>query len=251
MSKPIAWIDTETTGVDLEKDRIVEFGVIVTNEFLKPLADEKRILVNPGIPIPKEATDVHGITDEMVRDKPGFINYAKSLATYMGGCDIGGFNILNFDIPLLAEEFERAGVKGWPGPDTVFIDAYIIFREKEKRDLTGAVKFYMDADHGDSHNVLGDIRASIDVFASQKAKYADILEMDRAQLAAFCCPEPRLDLAGKIVLNDKGVAVYGFGKDKGKSVKANPGFGVWMLKQNFTENTKREVRKLLGYGGGK
>lgn len=247
MAKPLIFYDLETTGVNLETDRIVSIAATKMTPDLRDVLDKKMVMVNPQMPIPKEASDVHGITDEMVAGKPVFAQYAKSLAEWMDGCDLAGFNILNFDVPLLGEEFERVGIS-WPAPGTLFIDVCRIFHEKEKRDLSGALKFYVNIDHETAHTADGDVDATIVVLKAQQDKYDDIRAMTVQQLAEFCMPEKRLDLAGKIVLNDSGVAVYGFGKDKGKSIKEFPGFANWMLKQPFPVNTKKALHKVLGWG---
>jgi DNA polymerase-3 subunit epsilon len=246
--KPIVIFDLETTGVEVESSKIVELACLKVGHDLQPLADQtvKRILINPGIPIPAEATEVHKITDEMVHGAGMFAQYAKGVFDYFAGCDVAGFNSNRFDVPLLAEEFARVGIY-WPEPDTNFIDVYQIFAYKEPRDLSGAVKFYLNREHETAHSAEGDILATAAVLAAQIGKYPELAGMGAKQIHEFCQGEnPWVDLAGKIVLKD-GVAVYGFGKDKGKCVKSNPGFATWMLKQSFPTNTKNVLKKLL-YG---
>lgn len=248
--KPIVIFDLETTGTEVEASKIVELACLKVSHDLQPLADQtvKRILINPGIPIPPEAIEVHKITDDMVKDAGVFGRYAKAIYDYFAGCDVAGFNSNRFDVPLLAEEFARVGIN-WPEPDTNFIDVYQIFAYKEPRDLSGAVKFYLNREHETAHSAEGDILATAAVLAAQIGRYPELAGMGAKEIHQFCQGEQQwVDLAGKIVLNKDGVAVYAFGKDKGKSVKGNPGFAQWMLKQSFPTNTKNVIRSILGYG---
>lgn len=248
MGKNIAFIDLETTGTDFVADRIVQVAVAIMDPDTGAPYQVKEALINPGRPIPNEATEVHGINDQMVAGRPTFAAIAKSLFVFLEGSDVGGFNVINFDVPFLAEEFARCSID-WPAPGTLFFDPYQIFATKERRDLTGAVRFYLDRPHEGAHGALADVLASVEVLKAQMNKYPDLDELPK--VAAFCQgTEKRLDLAGKIILNAQGVAVYSFGKSKGESVIENPGFAMWMLKpeQNFPENTKKVVRKLLRWG---
>ncbi len=242
MSKPICHIDTETTSVEVDSAKIVQI-CIIKMDTLGQVLDKRTKLINPGIPIPAEATAVHGITDEMVKDAPTFQSLSKGIFDFIEGCDFAGYNIINFDVPLLAEEFARCNIT-WPPQDALFFDAMKIFHEKEKRDLTAAMKFYCGVELEGAHDAENDVLASAKVLAAQLTKYEDLKAMTPEQLSKFCMPQDRLDLAGKIVLKD-GEAVYNFGKDKGKSVKKFPGFGEWMLKNSFTSNTKNVVRSLI------
>ncbi len=239
--KPIIFFDLETTGVDIVQDRIVQFAALKSNS-LQDAGEEKNVLVNPGKPIPKEASDRHGITDEMVKDKPKFAQYAKGLYEWLSDCDYAGYNIIHFDVPLLSEEFSRCSID-WPSKDAAFYDACHVFREKEKRDLTNAMKFYCNETHEDAHDALADVRVTKKVMLAQSQFYEDLSTPEK--YAAFCVIPGALDMAGKIVVNEQGEAVYNFGKDKGKSVKKNPGFGQWMLNQSFSTNTKNIVRSLI------
>lgn len=245
--KPLAFIDTETTGVDLVLDRIVEISVTKVSADLLTILETRTARINPGMKIPAAATAIHGITDEMVAGKPTFAQVSKSLFDFLAGCDLAGYNIANFDVPLMAEEFGRAGIS-FPEPGTIFIDACNIFKAKEKRDLSGAVLFYTGQKHEDAHGAEADNLATWKVLAAQLQRYPDLGAMSRKELERFCIGD-YVDLAGKIVRNEKGVPVYAFGKDIGKSVKENPGFALWMLKQSFPTNTKQVLKKILGYGG--
>lgn len=242
MTKPIIFLDLETTGTDIVTDRIIQLAALKTVDSIELAGEEKTVLINPGISIPKEATECHSITDEMVKDKPSFNQYAKSLFEFLNGSDYAGFNIIQFDVPMLSEEFARCSLE-WPAKDATFYDAFHVFREKEKRDLTSAVKFYCNETHDGAHDALADVHAARKVMIAQTKIYLDIDTLEK--YAAFCTNPNALDLDGKIVLNDNGHAVYGFGKDKGKLVKYNPSFGKWMLSQSFSSNTKNVVRSLI------
>lgn len=241
--RPLIIIDFETTGTNTGTDRIVQVGALkVESTLLKVLAN-KETLINPMIPIPKAASDIHGITDEMVKDSPTFAQIARSLYDFLLDSDIAGFNILNFDVPLLAAEFERVGII-WPLPGTFFIDAYVIFAEKEKRDLSAAVQFYTGKSHEGAHGAAADCKGTLEVIRGQIERYPDLSGLDVPGLHAVCMGK-RVDLAGKLERNEAGEVVYSFGKDKGKSVKQYPGFAEWMLKQDFPGETKRIIREIL------
>ena len=242
--KNLAILDLETTGTDTSKDRVVEIGVIICSHDLVSVHQRKEVRVNPGVPIPKQASDVHGITDEMVAGLPKFASYAKAFAELLNGCDIVTFNGLSFDIPLLSEEFARCGI-AWPIAGTKFIDAFVIYREKERRDLAAAVKFYTGQDHTGAHGAAADCEGTLNVLRGQKSMYGDISNMDVDALHKFCMGN-RVDFSGKIVMNEQGVPVYAIGKSKGIAVTADPGFGRWMLGQDFPADTKRVIRQLLG-----
>lgn len=245
MNKHIALLDLETTGTEPDSARIVQIAAVKLDHQWQPVEDPKVMYVNPGVAIPKEATEVHKITDDMVKDAPRFSQIAKSLHAWLDECDVLGFNSNRFDVLVMNEEFAREKLV-WPGPGVRMLDAYKIFAEKEQRTLAGAAKFYLGETHDDAHDAKADILMTLRVFDAQRRVYEDIGTMSLDDLHTFCNgTEVKVDLAGKIVRNEQGVAVYGFGKDKGKPVKDNPGFGNWMMKQGFTTDTKEVVRKLL------
>lgn len=245
-SKPIVFIDLETTGTSTTKDRIVELAMKKMYAINKP-GELKTIVVNPGIPIPKGASDVHGFTDEMVKDKPKFIQYAKAVFEELRGCDIAGYNIRNFDLPLLFEEFARCGIN-WPLGDEKIFDSCNIFKIQEPRTLEAAVKFYCNRSIEDAHTAGGDVDSTIDVFFSQLQRYPDLISLSTDELDIFCTNGQKvLDVAGKIAVDAEGHPVYNFGKDSGKRLRDNPGFGQWMLKadSDFPTNTKNVVRAII------
>lgn len=241
MKRPIICIDTETTGVDICHDRIVQ---LCASKIESPGATPitKTILINPGIPIPATATEIHGITDEMVKDCGQFKQYARGIFEFFLGCDFAGFNIIGFDVPMIAEEFARCGIT-WPFSDTGYYDAMHVFKSKERRDLATAVLFYTGKEHAEAHDAQGDVTATWEVIEGQMKMYEDLHTFD--EYAAFCHNPKALDLAGKIELNDNGEAIYTFGKNKGERVVDQRGFAEWMLKNSFSTNTKNVVKALL------
>lgn len=249
LDRPCVFFDLETTGADIARDRIVSIAL----SFLSPDGTrvDKYTLVNPGIPIPPEATAVHGITDEMVAGKPSFAQLSKSLNAQMTGVDFSGFNIRNFDIPLLAEEFARAGIEWTIGDGRVF-DAMRIFTNNERRRLQDAVKFYCGREITDAHNAAGDVESTIDVVAAMIDRYgfqspADLHlngsgEWDGDNLVVNEIYDP----AGKLYVDPDGEVRYNFGKAKDVRVKDDPGFGSWMLKQDFIPRvTKRMLENYM------
>lgn len=243
-NKDIVFFDLETTGVSVTGDRIVQIAAVKVDQYFNQIGDVKDYLVNPGISIPREATEVHKITDEMVKDAPSFKAYSKGLFEFLKNCDIGGYNSNQFDIPMLSEEFARVGIN-WPEEGTNFADAMIIYHAEEKRDLAAALKFYCDTILLDAHNAKADILATVNVYKSQVMYYEHLRELNTYQIDQHYGGKIRVDIAGKIILNDEGEAVYSFGKDKGKSIVKNPGFAHWMLKQDFPTETKNIIQKLL------
>lgn len=251
LERPLCFFDLETTGVDPAADRIVSIAILKLRS-LDPLrattdpADSSQFttLINPDRPIPPEATAVHGITDEMVRLAPRFKDVSWEILKFIQGCDLAGFNIMHFDAPLLDEEFSRAG-DSWATDGVRFLDVCNIFRKKEARNLTAAVRFYCGREMADAHNAVADVLATIDVLRGQLRRYPDLQAMPMDDLAAFSQMGRAVDLAGKIGLNDAGVPVYNFGKHNGKPVSAEHDYAYWMLGQNFPASTKRALRKIL------
>lgn len=238
--KPLIIFDLETTGTDVVLDKAIQFAGMKVEEGKEPV--EKNVLFNPGRPIPQQAIDVHHITDEMVKDKPPFSSYAKSLFAWLDGCDYGGHNIKQFDVPMLAEEFARCGIT-WPVKGARFFDTLHVFREKEKRDLVAAMQFYCGLPHEDAHDALADVRASYLVLQGQMKRYEDLNTLDK--FAEFCHNPKALDLAGKLELNDEGVACYAFGKSKGKPILSDTGYGWWMISGSFPTDTKNILKAIL------
>ena len=244
LKRPIIFFDLETTGVDPAKDRIVEISMV------KVMPDGEEIVktrkINPGMHIPEESTAIHGITDADVADAPSFAQVAKSLAQFVQGCDFGGFNSNRFDLPLLVEEFMRAGVEV-DFKRRKFIDVQNIFHKKEQRTLVAAYKFYCDRDLDDAHSAEADTRATYEVLKAQLDRYPD-LENDIDALAEFSSRGETADYAGRILYDDKGVEVFGFGKYRGRSVAevfaAEPSYYAWMMNGDFPLYTKRVITEI-------
>lgn len=242
--KPIAFIDIESTGLNRETDRIIELSVVKQFE---PFGREiKTRRFNPGIPIPKESTEIHGITDEMVKGCAPFATVAKSLLALLEGCDIGGYGCLAFDIPLLYNEFLRAGFD-WDFKAHNIIDVGNIFKIKEPRDLTAAVMFYCGGEHIGAHGAEADAVATADVFTAQMAKYPELLNMPVDELAIYSNYGRRiLDLSGKFTYNDAGDIIFNFGPHRGQPAKNHPDFIEWMLMKDFPPDTRMICYQIIG-----
>jgi len=244
IKNPLVVFDLETTGIDVAKDRIVEIAVLKV--FPNGNRESKVRRVNPEIPIPPEATAVHGITDADIKDAPTFKAIAKSLANYIDGCDFAGFNSNKFDLPLLAEEFLRAGVD-IDLKKRKFIDVQTIFHKMEKRTLTAAYKFYLDKDLVNAHSAEADTLATFEILCAQLERYPE-LKNDIDFLAEFSSFNRNVDFAGRIILDDKGVEIFNFGKHKGKPVvdvlRAEPSYYSWMMNGDFPLHTKKVLTSI-------
>lgn len=240
LSKPLVIFDLETTGVDIAKDRIVQIAMLK----IMPdgTQDTRQAYVNPGMPIPPEASAVHNITDETVRDSPRFSQIAKNVHAWLTGCDYAGYNIINFDIPMLNEEFLRCNLEL---PKGAFIDSFNIFRKKEERTLAAAVKFYLNEEMVGAHDAMNDVVASLRVLAAQTLHYDD-LPTTADELAAYAQMSEVVDYAGWFTKDADGDYIYNRGKAKGTKVRKDQGFATWMLKQNFlTLDTQRWTNRIL------
>lgn len=244
LKNPIVFFDLETTGVNVNKDRIVEICVLKVNT--NGTEEVKTWLVNPERPIPPETTAVHGITDDDVKDKPTFKELAKNIATMIEGCDLAGFNSNRFDVPLLAEEFLRADVD-IDMKSRKFIDVQTIYHKNEPRTLSAAHKFYCGSDLKNAHSAEADVRATYDVLKSQLDKY-DNIENDMAFLADFSTFTKNADYSGRIIYNDKDQEVFNFGKYKGRPVEdvfaKDPSYYSWMMNGDFPLYTKKVITEI-------
>lgn len=238
LKKPIVFFDLETTGVDITHDRIVEISIIKVMPDGQEIERSRR--VNPGIPIPAEATAVHGITNEMVADEPMFKQLAKSLANELTGCDLAGFNSNRFDIPMLDQEFQRAGVK-FDFSKARFVDVQTIFHKKEPRTLSAAYRFYCNEDLEGAHSAACDTRATLEVLKAQLDHYDD-LPNDIEELSKFSQQGRSVDFMSRLVYNDNNQEVINFGKYKGQLaedvLRRDPSYYDWILKGDFSQNTK-------------
>ncbi len=246
LTRPLAVFDIEATGTDIQNDRIIELAIV---KLLPDYSITSRVfLMNPGIPIPAEASAIHGYQDEDVRDKPLFRAMAGPILLEFEGCDLAGYNILRYDIPLLEAEFRRVGV-AFPMEGRRVIDAQRIFHLKEPRDLTAAVAFYCGRTLDGAHGAEVDARATLDVLIGQIRRYPD-LPRDIEGLDAFCAGRSSqwVDRAGRFKWVN-GEVVVNFSKNRGlplrKLVETNPGFLRWILDSNFPADTKAVVRNAL------
>ena len=238
LKKPIIFFDLETTGTNITKDRIVEISMIKIMP--NGTENERTIRLNPEMPIPAEATAVHGITDEDVANCRTFKMIAADLAKSFQGCDIAGFNSNRFDIPMLDQEFQRAGVK-FDFSKPRFIDVQTIFHKKEQRTLVAAYKFYCGKDLNDAHSASADTRATYEVLKAQLDMYDD-LPNDMEALSEYSSQNRNVDLAGRVIYNEQQQEVINFGKYKGQLVtdvlRQDPGYYSWILQGDFPQNTK-------------
>lgn len=262
LKNPLVVFDLETTGTNISKDRIVEMALIKVMP--DGSIDEKARKINPTIPIPLETSLIHGIYDEDVKDEATFKQVAKSLAIWLEGCDLAGFNILKFDVPMLVEEFLRADVD-FSISNRKLVDAQKIFHNMEKRNLTSAYKFYCGEDLMNAHSALADTKATYEVLKSQIEKYEGmemtdlrgnvmgVVKNDMGAIHAMTNGK-MVDLAGRIVFNEADVEVFNFGKHRGKPVsdvlKSEPSFYDWIMKGDFPLDTKIKLTeiRLRGFG---
>ena len=233
LTKPLCFFDLETTGINISKDRIVEISILKVNP--DGTEESKTWLVNPEMPIPKEVTAIHGISDEDIADKPTFNTLAKEVYNMIKDSDLAGFNSNRFDIPLLAEEMLRADID-FDMKNSLAIDVQTIFHKMEQRTLSAAYKFYCDKSLENAHSAEADTNATFEVLKAQITKY-DELENDSKFLAEFSSRNKFADFAGFIAYNKKGEECFSFGKHKNKTVvevlEKEPGYFGWLLNADF------------------
>jgi DNA polymerase III subunit epsilon len=244
LKRPLVFLDLETTGVNISTDRIVEIALLKV--FPNGTQEVKRYLINPLVPIPEEVTKIHHISNEDVKDCPAFKQVANEILTFIGGCDFAGYNSNKFDIPLLIEEFTRAEVF-FDLSSRKLIDVQNIFHKMEQRTLSAAYKFYCNKDLTAAHSAEADTLATFEVLVAQLGKY-ESLKNDVDFLSEFSTVQRNVDLAGRIVKNEKGEEVFNFGKHKGKKVgdvfQIDPSYYDWMMKGDFATNTKHIITQL-------
>ncbi len=245
LKRPIVFFDIESTGLNIATDRIVEICAVK----ISPNGDQeiKTRRLNPEHPISPEAQSVHGISNEDVKDCPTFKSIAKSMATWMKGCDIAGYNSLKFDIPLLAEEFLRAGVE-YDFRKRKLVDVQVIFHKLEQRTLSAAYKFYCQKELENAHSAEADTVATYEILKSQLDRYPQDLENDIDFLAEFSVKSKFVDYAGRIVLNADDQPIINFGKHKGKLVTeilaTEPSYYDWIMRGDFTMDTKKVLTEI-------
>jgi DNA polymerase III subunit epsilon len=262
LTRPIAFLDLETTGIKVATDRIVE--ICILKVFPDGTEKIKTLRINPGIPIPLEVTAIHGISDEDVKDCPSFAAVAKELVQFIDNADLAGYNSNHFDIPLLVEEFLRADVE-FDLKGRRFVDVQNIFHKMEPRNLAAAYKFYCQKEHINAHSAEADTIATYEILKSQLDKYREVSFQDKKgnkvipvindikALSDFSYHSRSVDLIGHVVYNDKDAEVFNFGKHKGKKVedvfRDEPSYYDWIMKSEFPLSTKKVITaiKLRGF----
>ena len=245
LRNPLIFFDLETTGVNAAKGKIVEISYIKV--YPNGKEESNTIRINPGRHIPEEATAVHHITDDDVKNCPSFKDVAKELSRVFEGCDIAGFNSNRFDLPLLVEEFLAVGVN-IDMTKRKFIDVQTIFHKMEQRTLVAAYKFYCGKNLEDAHSADADTRATYEVLKAQLDRYPS-LQNDVNFLSEFSTQNKNVDFAGRIIYNDKNVEVFNFGKHKGCPVEEvfrtiDRGYYDWMMQGDFPQNTKNVITNI-------
>jgi DNA polymerase III subunit epsilon len=252
LTRPLAFFDLETTGVNVASDRIVEISILkISPDGTKEIKTKR---INPTIPIPLQSSEIHGIYDKDVADEPTFKGIAKSLSDFLKNCDLAGYNSNKFDIPILVEEFLRAEVD-FDISNRRFIDVQNIFHQMEQRTLRAAYKFYCGKDIINAHSAQADIEATYEVFLAQLKKYDGVEFEDKKgnksfpvvndikALHDFTNMNKNADLAGRIIFNDQGIEVFNFGKHTGKAVeqvlREEPSYYAWMMNGDFPLYTKK------------
>lgn len=256
LRNPVCFFDIESTGTNVTHDRIIEIAVIK----VMPNGEifRKANLLNPTIPIPPESSRFHGLTDEDVKDKPTFKEVARDYARFLEGADLSGFSILKMDVPMLVEEFMRAGVE-FEYQKKRFIDSQKIFHLMEKRTLAAAYRFYMQKDLDDSHTAEADTQAAMEVLLAQLERYEgqEVTDASGRKIGEIrndmdvlgrLISADMVDLAGRMILNEKGEEIFNFGKHKNKKVaavlKEEPAYYDWMMNGDFPQDTKRKLTEI-------
>ena len=244
LTRPIAFIDLETTGINISTDRIVEIAMV------KILPDGshqvKRKLINPLIPIPQSAADIHGISNEMVKDAPTFKQVANEVKQFIDQCDLGGYNSNRFDIPMLIEEFLRVDIE-FSTDGRKLVDVQKVFHMMEQRTLSAAYKFYCEKSLENAHSAEADALATWEILEAQVERYPQIGDTVES-IVKFTGEDDIVDFARRFV-KEKGIEIFNFGKHKGKPVtqvlKEEPQYYDWMMKGDFAMNTKQKLTEIL------
>lgn len=245
LTNSLCVFDIESTGLDISTDRIIEISILKISP--KGEKDSLTLRINPEIEIPKESSEIHGITNQDIKDCPTFKDVANQIAEFIGDADLAGYNSNKFDIPLLAEEFLRIE-HVFDMNARKFIDVQNIFHKMEQRTLVAAYKFYCEKDLENAHSALADVTATWEVLEAQISRYNE-LENNVAFLSDFSVNNKFeiVDFAGRLAKNEQGKISYNFGKHKGKTIeevdKIEPGYYGWMLNGNFPLHTKAVLKK--------
>ena len=244
LNRPIVFFDLETTGINIATDRIVEISILKV--FPNGNKESKTWLVNPEVKIPKEASDIHGITNEKVANEPTFKELASKVHELIKGCDLAGFNSNRFDVPLLAEEMLRAEVD-FDLTNIKFVDVQTIFHKKEQRTLSAGYQFYCNKELEGAHSAEADTNATYEILLAQIEKYDDIGTTVN-ELSAYSSHQKRADFAGFIQFNDNDIEIFTFGKYKNRTVlevlAENPGYYNWIMNADFPLYTKKVLTNI-------
>jgi len=244
LTKPLAIVDLETTGVNLGSDRIIEIAIIRLSPDGKRTVKQK--LLNPEMPIPKSSSEIHGITDEKVKDAPTFKQVANELKQFMDNCDLGGYNSNRFDIPLLVEEFLRIGMD-FDMKGRRLIDVQRVFHMMEQRTLSAAYRFYCNKVLDGAHGAEVDAAATLEVLEAQLEKYPQ-LGNDVESILKFTGEDEIVDFARRFIM-ENGIEIFNFGKHKGRSVtdvlRSEPQYYDWMMKGDFALHTKQKLTEIF------
>lgn len=244
LTRPLAFFDLETTGVNISADRIVEISILKIHPNNQSVS--KTMRVNPGIPIPIQASQVHGIYDDDVKDSPKFSEVAKEIIILLDDCDLAGYNSNKFDIPILVEEFLRAGIN-FSIENRRMIDVQKIFHKMERRNLEAAYKFYCEKELTNAHQAEADVKATFEVLMAQVERYTE-LKNDITFLHEFTKEDDDFVDFGRRMIYKNGVEVFNFGKHKGKPVKevfkAEPSYYNWIMDSEFPLHTKQKLKEI-------
>ena len=246
LERSLCIFDLETTGLQITKDRIVQIAILKIHP--NGSKEKLNLVVNPEMVIPQEVIDIHGITNKRAQEAPTFVQIAQKIKDFIGNSDLAGYNSNKFDVPVLAEEFMRAGIE-FNLEERKFIDVQNIFHKMEQRTLVAAYKFYCQKELKNAHDAMNDTIATWEVLEQQIEKYdlhpdvKGLAELSRAGNNTI------LDMAGRIALNSKNEVIYNFGKHKGKTIEDisnnEPGYYGWMLEADFPLYTKAVLRKAM------
>jgi len=244
LERPLIIFDLEATGISPATDRIVEISMLK----IQPdgTQESKTLVINPTIPIPLQASEIHGIYDKDVADKPTFERAAPEILEFIGDSDLGGYNSARYDVPMLVEEFLRAGIP-FNTDKRQHIDVMRIFMKKEQRTLEAALHFYCGKELVNAHSAQADVQATWDVLEAQLRRYEDLPE-DVSSLNNFCLDGNFVDLARRMYFDEDGIEYFNFGKNKGRTVQEvlnkDPQYYDWIMKSDFPRETKYQLEEL-------
>lgn len=246
LTRPLAFFDLETTGINTQSDRIIEIAVVKC--LPQGNTTDLHSYINPEIPIPPSATAVHGLTDADVALAPTFAQFAPRLLAFLENCDLSGFNVRRFDLPLLQTEFQRCGMMFEMHARKV-IDVQTIFHRREPRDLSAALRFYCDRDHLGAHGAMADVRATVDIFRAQLLRYEDLPQRVDELAAYLLVKQPGwIDDEGKLIWDGDRI-VLSFGKHRGDALKdvilSDREYINWILAGSFSDSMKDVIRRVM------